>query len=45
MNDAGRAREIKYRVSLSKAAFNKKEALFNSKLDLKVRKKLVKSYI
>jgi len=33
MNDTGCTHEIKYRASLSKAAFNKKEALFNSKLD------------
>jgi hypothetical protein len=29
--------------SLSKAAFNKKDPLFTSKLDLNVRKKLVKT--
>jgi hypothetical protein len=44
MNDAGLTREIQYRVSLAKAAFNKMEALFNNKLDLNVRKKLVQSY-
>jgi hypothetical protein len=30
---------------MAKAAFNKKMALFTSKLDLELRKKLVKGYI
>ena len=30
---------------MAKAAFNKKMALFNSTLDIKLRKKLVKCYI
>jgi len=30
---------------MTKAAFNKKRALFSSTLDLKLRKKLVKCYI
>ena len=30
---------------MAKAAFNKKKALFTSKLDLNLRKKLVKCYI
>ena len=30
---------------MAKAAFNKKETLFTSKLDLNLRKKLVKCYI
>jgi hypothetical protein len=30
---------------MTKAAFNKKKALFTSKLDLNLRKKLVKCYI
>jgi len=30
---------------MAKAAFNKKRALFNSTLDLELRKKLVKCYI
>jgi hypothetical protein len=38
-------REIKSRISMAKAAFNKKKTLFTSKLDLKLRKKLVKCYI
>jgi hypothetical protein len=38
-------REIKYRIAMAKAAFNKKKTFFTSKLDLNLRKKLVKSYI
>jgi len=37
--------EIKCRISMPKAAFNKKRALFTSTLDLELRKKLVKCYI
>jgi hypothetical protein len=37
--------EIKSRIALAKAAFNKKIALFTGKMDLKLRKKLVKCYI
>ena len=37
--------EIKPRMAVAKAAFNKKKALFTSKLDLNLRKKLVKCYI
>jgi len=33
--------EIKTRITIAKAAFNKKRALFTSTLDLKFRKKLV----
>ena len=36
---------IKFRIAMTKAAFNKKRALFSSTLDLKLRKKLVKCYI
>jgi hypothetical protein len=35
-NDARFTREIKSRISMEKAAFNKKKALFTSKLDLQV---------
>jgi hypothetical protein len=39
-------REIKYRVSMANAAFNKKKKnLFTNKLELKISKKLVKRYI
>ena len=33
--------EIKSRIAMAKAAFNKKNTLFTSKLDLNLRKKLV----
>ena len=39
------ARGIKSRIAMAKVAFNKKKALFTSKLDLYLRKKLVKCYI
>jgi hypothetical protein len=35
----------KSRIAKTKAAFNKKEANFTSKLDLNLRKKVVKCYI
>jgi hypothetical protein len=38
-------REIKSRIAMAKAAFNKKKTLFTSKLDLNLRMKLVKCYI
>jgi len=37
--------EIKSRIAMAKAAFNKKKTRFTSKLDLNLRKKLVKYYI
>jgi hypothetical protein len=37
--------EIKSRIAMAKVAFNKKRDIFTSTLDLKLRKKLVKSYI
>jgi hypothetical protein len=37
--------ENKPRIAMAKAAFNKKRALFTSKMDLELRKKLVKCYI
>jgi hypothetical protein len=43
-NDAKRTREIKSRIAMSKAAFNKKKNLFTSKLDLNLKKKVVKCY-
>jgi hypothetical protein len=42
-NDGRRTCEIKSRIAMAKAAFNKK-TLFTSKLDLNLRKKLVKCY-
>jgi hypothetical protein len=44
-NDARCTREIKSRIAVAKAAFNKKKTLFTSKLDLHLRNKLVKCYI
>jgi hypothetical protein len=44
-HDARCTREIKFRIAMAKAAFNKKKTLFNSKLDLNLRKKLVNCYI
>jgi hypothetical protein len=43
-NDGRCTREIKSRLALAIAAFNKKKTLFTSKLDLNLRKKLVKCY-
>jgi len=37
--------EIKCRIAVAKAAFNKKRALFISTLDLELRKRLAKCYI
>jgi hypothetical protein len=37
--------EIKSRIAMAKAAFNKKRAPFTSKMDLELRKKLVNCYI
>jgi hypothetical protein len=37
--------KIKSRIGMAKAAFNQKRAIFTSKIDLKLRKKLVKCYI
>ena len=44
-NDGRCTREIKSRTAMAKAAFNKKKTLFTNKLDLNLRKKLVKCYI
>jgi hypothetical protein len=44
-NDGRCTCEIKSRIVMAKAAFNKKKTLFTSKLDLNLRKKLVKCYI
>jgi len=44
-NDGRGTCEIKCRIAMAKAAFNKKRALFASTLDLELRKKLVKCYI
>jgi hypothetical protein len=44
-NDGRCTCEIKCRIAIAEAAFNKKRALFTSTLDLELRKKLVKCYI
>jgi hypothetical protein len=44
-NDARCALEIKFSIAMAKVAFNKMKTLFTSKLDLNLRKKLVKCYI
>jgi hypothetical protein len=44
-NDGRCTCEIKSRIAMAKAAFNKKRALFTSTLDLNMRNKLVKCYI
>jgi hypothetical protein len=44
-NDETCTREIKARIAITKAAFSKKKTPFTSKLDLELRKKLVKCYI
>jgi hypothetical protein len=44
-NDARCTREIKSGIVMAKAAFNKKNTLITSKLDLNLRKKLVKCCI
>jgi hypothetical protein len=43
-NDGRCTGEIKFRIAMAKTAFNKK-TLFTSKLDLNLRKKVVKCYI
>jgi hypothetical protein len=44
-NDARCTREMKSRIAMAKAASSKKKTLFTSKLDVNLRKKLVKCYI
>jgi hypothetical protein len=44
-NDARCTREIKSRIAMAKAAFNKEKTVFTRKLDLNLRNKLVKCYI
>jgi hypothetical protein len=41
-NDARCTREIKSRIAMVKAAFNEKKTLFSSKLDLNLKKGLIK---
>jgi hypothetical protein len=44
-NDERCTCELKFRFAMTKAAFNKKRATFTTKMDLELRKKLVKCYI
>jgi len=44
-NDGRCTCEIKSKIAMAKAAFNKKKNLFTSTLDLNLRKKLIKCYI
>ena len=44
-NDARCASEIKSRIAMEKAAFNRKKTRFTSKLDLNLRKKVMRYYI
>ena len=44
-NDGRCTCEIKCRIAMAKAAFNKKTTLFTSTLGLELRKKLVKCYV
>jgi len=37
--------EIKFRIAMAKATFNKKKNLFTSKLDFNLRKRLVRCYV
>jgi predicted restriction endonuclease len=43
-NDPRCTREIKSRIAMAKAAFNRKITIFTCKLDLSLRKKLLKFY-
>jgi hypothetical protein len=45
LNDGRCTGGIKCRIAIAKAAFNKKSALFTSKMDLELWKKLVKCFI
>jgi len=45
LNDGRCTCEIKSRIAMAKAAFNKKKNLFTSTLNLNLRKKLVQCYI
>ena len=44
-NDGRCTCEIKSKIAMAKAAFSKKKTLFTSKLDLNLRKRLIKCYI
>jgi hypothetical protein len=44
-DEARCALEIKSRITMAKAAFNKMQTLFTNKMDLNLKKKLVKCYV
>jgi len=44
-NDTRCKHKLKYRFAMAKTLFNRKKALCTSKLDLNLRKKVVKCYI
>jgi hypothetical protein len=44
-NNARCTHEITSRIAIAKTSFNKKKTLFDSKLDLNLRKKLLKCFI
>jgi hypothetical protein len=44
-NEAICTREIKSRIDMAKAVFNKMKALFIRKLDVNLRKRLIRCYI
>jgi hypothetical protein len=44
-NDARCTNKMKIRIVIAKAAFNRKNNLFTSKLDLNLRNKPVKCYV
>jgi hypothetical protein len=45
LSDARRTCEIEGRIAIAKAAFNRKNTLFTSQLDLNLGKKQVKCYV
>ena len=45
IDDERSTREVKFRIAMAKTALNRKKILLTSKLDVDLRKKLVKCYI
>jgi hypothetical protein len=45
INNARCTQEMKSRIAMAKAAFNKKKKLFTCKLDLKFKEETIKCYI
>jgi hypothetical protein len=44
-NDARYQREIKSKIAMEKTALNRKKTIFKRKLDLNLKKKIVKCYV